>query len=103
MAVRIRTSRELFSFLAWLTEKQAAADARLLSAKTKEDAEILVRDVLAKAQADAEALLKAAEAKQQELIDQKSKETVKAVEDLKAAAEAKSADAVRAILDIVRG
>ena len=84
-------------------EKQAAADARLLSAKTKEDAEILVRDVLAQAQADAEAHLKAAEAKQQELIDQKSKETVKAVEDLKAAAEAKSADAVRAILDIVRG
>ena len=35
-------------------EKQAAADARLLSARTKEDAEKLVRDALSKAQADAQ-------------------------------------------------
>ena len=84
-------------------EKQAAADARLLTAKTKEDAEKLISDALAKAEADADAMLKDAEEKQKELIDQKSKETVKAVEDLKAAAEAKSAEAVRAILDIVGG
>lgn len=84
-------------------ERQAAADARLLSSKTKEDAEKLVRDALAKAQADAEAMLKEAEVKQKELVEQKSRETVKAVEDLKAAAEEKSGEAVRAILDIVSG
>ena len=84
-------------------EKQAAADARILSAKTKEDAEKLVIDTLAKAEADADAMLKEAEAKQKELVDQKSRETVKAVEDLKAAAEAKSKEAVRAILDIISG
>jgi hypothetical protein len=48
-------------------------------------------------------MLKEAEAKQKELVDQKSRETVKAVEDLKAAAEAKSKEAVRAILDIISG
>ena len=84
-------------------EKQAAADARILSTKTKEDAEKLVRDTLAKAEADADAMLKEAEAKQKELVDQKSRETVKAVEDLKAAAEAKSKEAVMAILDIISG
>ena len=45
-------------------EKQAAADARNLSAKTKEDAQKLVRDTLARAEADAEAMRKEAEAKQ---------------------------------------
>ncbi len=84
-------------------EKQAASDARLLSARTKEDAQKLVRDTIARAQADAEAMLKEAEAKQKELVDQKSRETVKAVEDLKTAAGAKSKEAVRAILDIISG
>ena len=70
-------------------EKQAAADARLLSARTKEDAEKLVREE--------------AQAKQKELIDQKSRETAAAAENLKTAAGAKSKEAVRAILDIVSG
>ena len=84
-------------------EKQAAADARLLSARTKEDAETLVRDALSKAQADAQAMLEDAQAKQKELIDQKSRETTAAAQNLKTAAGAKSKEAVRAILDIVSG
>ena len=84
-------------------EKQAAADARILSAKTKEDAEKLVRDTLAKAEADADAMLKEAEAKQKELVDQKSRETAAAAQNLKTAAGAKSKEAVRAILDIISG
>ena len=84
-------------------EKQAASDARLLAARTKEAAQKMGREAIARAQADAEAMLKEAEAKQKELVDQKSRETVKAVEDLKTAAGAKSKEAVRAILDIISG
>ena len=69
----------------------------------REDAEALIREAVKKAQSDAQALIEAAEAKQKELVNQKSEETKKAVEELKKAAAPKSAEAVKAILAIASG
>ncbi len=84
-------------------EKEAAAQARELASRTREDAEALIREAVKKAQSDAQALIEAAEAKQKELVNQKSEETKKAVEELKKAAAPKSAEAVKAILAIASG
>ena len=46
-------------------------------------------------------MLEEAAARQKDLVSQKSRETESAVADLKAAAQAKGREAVRAILDLV--
>ncbi len=84
-------------------EKKAAADARALESRTKDDVEALIRDTLNKAQEEAARILKDAEVKQKELIDQKSLLTVQAVEKLKASAREKQEKAVEAILKIASG
>ena len=84
-------------------EKKAAADARELASKTKDDAEAIIREAVKKAQSDAQTLLQEAEAKQKELIDQKSEETKKAVEKLKEAAAPKCDAAVKAVLALASG
>ncbi len=84
-------------------EKKAAADARELSSKTQEHVEALIRDAVKAANSNAQKLLEEAEAKQKELIDLKSAETMKAVEDLKKSAASKSAEAVQVILKLASG
>ena len=84
-------------------EKKAAADARELAAKIKDDAEALIREAVKKAQSDTQTILREAEAKQKELIDQKSEKTKKAVEKLREAAAPKCDAAVKAVLALASG
>ena len=63
----------------------------------------MIREAVKKAHADAQAILQEAEARQKELVGQKSQEAKKAVDQLKASAAQRSGSAVKAILAIASG